>query len=77
MYSQRLAPVLGELVKEYAGRVKFARMDTTANRLVPSQYEITGTPTLIFFRNGKLVNRVNGLPAKEEIERHIDYLTGL
>jgi thioredoxin-like negative regulator of GroEL len=77
MYSQRLAPVLEELVRQYMGRVKFARMDTTANNLVPSQYEITGTPTLILFKNGRLVNRINGLQPKEVIQRYLDYLARL
>jgi thioredoxin-like negative regulator of GroEL len=52
-------------------------MDTTANRLVPSQYEITGTPTLIFFNAGKLVNRTEGLQPREEIEKYLDHLVGL
>ena len=77
MYSQRLAPVLEELVRQYVGKVKFARMDTTANNLVPSQYEITGTPTLIFFKSGRLVNRLGGLQPREEIQKHLDYLISL
>jgi thioredoxin-like negative regulator of GroEL len=49
-------------------------MDTTANSLVPSQYEVTATPTLIFFKNGRLVNRASGLQPGEEIRKHLDYL---
>jgi thioredoxin-like negative regulator of GroEL len=51
-------------------------MDTTANRLVPSQYEITATPTMIFFKNGGLVNRAEGLQSGEEIGKRLDHLIG-
>ena len=73
-YSRQLAPVLEELAWSYTGRIKFVRIDITTNRVVPSQYEITGTPTIIFFKQGRIVNRVTGLLPKAEIERYLDYL---
>jgi thioredoxin 2 len=76
-YSRRLAPVLEELARQYAGRIKFTRMDIMTNSAVPSQYEITGTPTLIFFTDGRIVNRVNGFVPKPEIEQRLNYLAGL
>lgn len=58
----------------YMGRIKFARIDITANRLVPSQYEITGTPTIIFFKQGRIINRVAGLLPKADLERYLNHL---
>jgi thioredoxin 2 len=75
-YSRKLAPVMEELVVEYSGKIKFGRMDITGNRLVPSQYQITGTPTLIFFKDGRIVNRINGFVPKADIEGHLKYLAG-
>ena len=70
-----MAPVLEELARQYTGRVKFVRIDTTTNRFVPSQYEITGTPTIIFFKRGRIINRVTGLLPKADIERYLDLLS--
>ena len=50
------------------------RVDTTSNRLVPSQYEINGTPTLIFLKAGRIVNRVTGLLPKADIAGYLNYL---
>jgi thioredoxin 1 len=67
---------MAELTREYAGRIKFTRMDVASNRLVPSQYGITGTPTLILFKNGKTLDRITGFASKAEIEGHLRYLAG-
>ena len=75
-YSRKLAPVMEDLVGRYAGRVKFAKIDITTNRAIPSQYQITGTPTLIFFSSGRLVNRLNGFVPRNEIETRLNYLSG-
>ena len=69
-----MAPVLEELAWKYTGSVKFVRIDITTNRVVPSQYEITGTPAIIFFKQGRIINRVTGLLPKADIERYLDYL---
>jgi len=75
-YSRRLAPVLEELAREYSDRIKFVKLDITMNRLVPAQYEVSGTPTLIFMKAGKIVNRVTGLLPKSDIAGYLNYLAG-
>ena len=52
------------------------KVDVTANRLVPSQYEVNGTPTLIFLKAGRIINRVTGLLPKSDIAGYLDYLAG-
>lgn len=75
-HCQKLAPVLDELAREYAGRVKFAMLDLDQNRLVASQNGVNGTPTLFFYKEGRVVDRVVGAVPKAEIARHLDALSG-
>ncbi len=70
-YCQRLAPVIYQLAREYAGSVKVTQVNIDFNARTPSEYGIRSTPSLFFFRKGKLVDRVMGALPKEEIERHL------
>jgi thioredoxin 2 len=66
-----VAPVLDELAAKYAGGIKIAKLNVDENPVTAAQYDIRNIPTLLFFREGKLVNRVTGASPKEEIERHL------
>lgn len=57
-----IAPYVEELAKEYNGKALVAKMDTDANPLTPSKFGIMGIPTLIFFKDGKEVDRMVGVP---------------
>jgi thioredoxin 2 len=70
-YCQRLAPVIYQLAREYAGSVKVAQVNIDLNAHRSSEYGIRSTPSLFFFRSGKLVDRLTGALPKEEIERHL------
>lgn len=71
-YCQRLAPVLDELAAQYAGRVKIAKINVDQNRTSAAQHEIRSTPSLFFFKAGRIVDRVMGAIPKNEIERHLN-----
>ena len=70
-HCQKLSPVLDELTSEYAGRVKIAKLNVDQNTRTTSEYGIRGTPSLYFFKRGKLVDQVSGALPKEEIERRL------
>ncbi|MGD0624490.1 MAG: thioredoxin domain-containing protein [Thermodesulfobacteriota bacterium] len=70
-HCQKLSPVLDELTSEYAGRVKIAKLNVDQNTRTTSEYGIRGTPSLYFFKRGKLVDRVSGALPKGEIERRL------
>lgn len=57
-----IAPYIEELAKEYSGKAIVAKMDTDANPITPSRYGIMGIPTLIFFKGGREVDRIVGVP---------------
>lgn len=65
-----IAPLVDELAKEYAGRVKFAKVDVDACPKVATQYSIRSIPTVLFFKGGKVVEQVIGaVPKKVLVEK--------
>ncbi|HEX3926379.1 MAG TPA: thioredoxin, partial [Gemmatimonadales bacterium] len=48
-----IAPTLDALAKEYAGRVKIAKLDVDTNQATSIKYNVRSIPTLLFFKDGK------------------------
>ena len=55
-----IAPVLEELAGEYAGRVKVAKLDVDTNIRTSSRFNVRSIPTLLFFKDGKVIDTVVG-----------------
>ncbi len=70
-----LSPLLDELSKSYAGKVTFFKMNTDENPAVPNQFNIMSIPTLLLFKNGKLLDRSVGVKPKEVLKKFIDQAT--
>ncbi len=62
-----LAPTLDEIASEKPD-VKFAKLDVDKNRAVPTKYGIMSIPTLLYFKDGKLVDKSLGALPKTAIE---------
>ena len=73
-YCRMLAPIAEQVALDFEGRVKVAKMNVEENRAVPAQYTVQGVPTMLLFRDGKLMDRMVGVLSKEEIERHLKIL---
>ena len=69
---RQLAPTVDELANEYRGRVLVAKLDVDANEESLAKYQVEGIPTLLFFKEGRLVERLLGLTSKEKISRVLD-----
>jgi thioredoxin 1 len=69
-----VGPVVEELAKEYAGRVKIASVDVDKNRETPGKFGIRNIPTLIFFKNGEVANTIIGAHPKAQIEEELKKL---
>ena len=67
-----LAPTFEELAKQYAGRVRFLKLNVDENAEVPQRFGIKGIPTLVFFDGGREVERVVGASSKAALERIVD-----
>jgi thioredoxin 1 len=69
-----LSPVIEELSQE-RGEVAFGKLDVDQNRSTPMKYDIMSIPTILYFKDGKLVNKTIGAYPKSALEEHIDKLT--
>ena len=56
-----LAPFLQQLAIEFAGKMKFAKLNVDDALGIAQHYDITGVPTLMLFRGGKPVDQMVGL----------------
>jgi thioredoxin 1 len=63
-----LSPVIEELAKDYEGKVVFGKVNTDNNRGVAGKFGIMSIPTLLFIKNGKLVDTIIGAVPREVIE---------
>lgn len=66
-----VAPVLEELAKDYAGRLKIAKLNTEENRVIPARFGIQSIPTLLLFRKGELVDTMIGALPRGRIEARL------
>lgn len=71
-----VAPVVEELAEEYADRgLKVGKLDVDQNQQTSSQYGIRSIPTILFFKDGQMVDKVIGAVPKPHLEEKInDYL---
>jgi thioredoxin 1 len=67
-----IAPVIEELASEYAGRVKFTKLNTDDNFATSERYGIRGIPTVGLFFKGHLVDSVVGAVPKQMLKESID-----
>ncbi|HEX2254572.1 MAG TPA: thioredoxin [Thermoanaerobaculia bacterium] len=71
-----VGPVVEELAGEYEGRLKVAKVNTDENQARASQLGIRGIPTLIFFKDGREVDRVVGALPKPALKARVDDVLG-
>jgi thioredoxin 1 len=68
----RLAPILDELSVEYAGRIRFVKMDADVNPETIRRYGIMSMPTLSVFRGGELISQKVGAVPKARLREQLD-----
>jgi thioredoxin len=69
-----LAPTISELAVEYAGRVKFGKVDVDRHGSLAEDYSVEGYPTVLLFKEGKLVDRMLGVQEKKVLEEKLNRL---
>lgn len=62
-----IGPIVDQLAKEMAGQVTFGKLDADANPAVMQAFGIQGIPTLLVFRQGRLVDRLVGAMPKASL----------
>jgi len=66
-----VAPIVEQLAEEYAGQVKVTKLDVDANPETAVRYGIRSIPSILFFKDGELVDTVVGAVPKAQLERKI------
>lgn len=66
-----MAPVIEQIAEEYTGKAKVGKLNVDENPDIAGKYQVMSIPTLLFFRNGQLVDTVVGAVSKSEIERRL------
>ena len=67
-----LAPVIDTMAKKFLGRIIIAKLDTSLHQVSASQYKIRGVPTLLFFKNGQLVDQKTGALPEQELTQLLE-----
>lgn len=63
-----IAPVIGELAKDYAGKVVFGKLNVDENPKTVMRFDVMSIPTLLIIKSGKEVDRIIGAVPKQSIE---------
>lgn len=63
-----VAPVIEELAKDYNGKIVFGKLNIDENQRIAMKYGIMSIPTLLIFKNGKLVDAPIGAMPREMLE---------
>ena len=66
-----IAPIIDELAGEYEGKIKIGKVNVDDNPKVSSQYGVMSIPTLLFIKDGKVVEQLVGALNKSELRKKI------
>lgn len=69
-----IAPIVEELAKEYDGRIAVGKCDVEENDEIAAEYGIRNIPTILFFKDGKLVDKIVGAVSKPKLQEKFDAL---
>ncbi|XP_074263702.1 uncharacterized protein LOC141586391 [Silene latifolia] len=67
-----IAPLVDELAKDYAGKIRVYKLDTDVSPKVATEYGIKSIPTILFFKNGERIDCVIGAVSKTVLSEKID-----
>lgn len=69
-----VGPIIDELAKEYEGRVIMGKCDVDENSDLPAEFGIRNIPTVLFFKDGALVDKQVGAVAKPAFVEKVEKL---
>ena len=71
MPCKMIAPAVEEIAKDYKGKLKVGKVNVDDNTSIATQYGIMSIPTLLFFKNGEVLDNLVGAVSKQDIEDKI------
>lgn len=69
-----IGPIISELAKEYDGRIVVGKCDVEENDDIAVDFGIRNIPTILFFKNGEVVDKLIGAAAKAKIQEKFEAL---
>jgi thioredoxin 1 len=67
-----IAPIVEELSVAFGDKVKFMKCNVDDNPVTPTKFGIKSIPTLLFFKEGELLDKIVGIVAKSKLEEMIN-----
>jgi thioredoxin 1 len=64
-----VAPILDQLASEYNGKAKVAKLDVDSNQRTTTRFNVRSIPTILFFKNGQLIDTVVGAVPRAKLEQ--------
>ena len=71
-----LGPVIKELADDYQGKMKVCKLNIGEGKASAAEYGVMSIPTLIFFKDGKVVDKIVGVLPKARLEEKIKVVLG-
>jgi thioredoxin 1 len=69
-----IGPLINDLAGVFGDRIKFTKCNVDDNPVTPGKYGIKAIPTLIFFKDGQVMEQITGMVAKSKLEEAINKL---
>ena len=71
---QMVVPIIEESADEYAGKLRVMKLNTDENPEIAGRYQVMSIPTILFFKNGRPVEKLVGARPKRQFKDVIDSL---
>lgn len=69
-----VSPIVEELAGQYDGKVKIGKINVDESVSVAQKYNVMSIPTLLFIKNGQIVDQIVGALPKDKIQQKLDLL---
>jgi thioredoxin 1 len=69
-----IAPLLDEIAREKGDTLKVGKVDIDKNQSLSFKYNVRAIPTLLFFKNGQVVDQVTGMTSKKDLLGRLEAL---
>ena len=66
------APVFEQAAQKHAGQLCFVKVDTEVEQVLAAQFKIRSIPTLMVFKNGKVIDQLNGALPQQQFEQWLN-----
>lgn len=66
-----ISPIIDDMARNYAGRILFGKLNVDENQVATTYFQIMSIPTLLIFKNGKLIDKIIGALPRHLLEPRI------